>query len=155
MKRWSLYCLSLAAAVLGCGGSSEDGYEVRLEVVGPPEAFSGRTVEIQGVTAPAARARTGSPGQWTTEVIVCTRERAAFLGQALHVRILEGDQVRVDRLVERGACRDSATPAGDQEHDVAYLEADGTLVTDFGEDPRTEAVCHPPNAPIPCPQPRF
>lgn len=145
----------LVGVMLVCGGCSQDGYEVRLEVVGPPEAFSGRTLEVQGVTAPPARARTGSSGLWTTEVVLCTRDRDAFLGQPLRVRVLEGEQVRVDREVERMACRLSSTPAGDHEHDVVYLEADGTLVSDFGGDSRTEAVCYPPNAPIPCPEPRF
>ena len=154
MKRLSL--LWVVGAVLSCGGCArEEGYEVLLEIVGPPEAFSGRTLEVQGVKAPPAQAKTGQPQLWTTQVAVCTRDRDAFLKTPLRVRVLQGEQVLVDRQVERVACRLSPRPAGEREHDLVYLEQDGKLVTDFGADPRTEAVCFPPDAPIPCPQPHF
>ncbi|MBM7118784.1 hypothetical protein [Archangium primigenium] len=142
-------------AVLACSGCAQEGYEVRLEVTGPPAAFSGRTLEVQGITAPAARVRTGHTSLWTTEVVLCTRNREAFLSQPLRVRVLEGEQVREDRQVRRTACRSSGERAGEREHDILYLGEDGMLVTDFGEDSRTEAVCYPPDAPIPCPKPDF
>lgn len=155
MKAVSRMGWGLAAALLACGGCAQEGYEVRLEITGPPQAFSGRTLELQGITAPPARARTGQPGVWTTEVALCTRDRDAFLSKPLRVRVLEGEQVREDRQVERPACRASAERAGEREHDILYLSEDGTLVTDFGGDSRTQSVCYPPDSPVPCPQPHF
>ncbi|WP_434387421.1 hypothetical protein [Melittangium boletus] len=87
--------------------------------------------------------------------MLCTRDREAFLAQPLRVRVMGGEQVREDRQVRRTACRSSGDRAGEREHDILYLREDGTLVTDFGEDSRTEAVCFPPDAPIPCPTPNF
>ena len=143
-----------ALVVLAGGGCSDSGYEVRLEITGTAQAFAGRTLEVQGVRVPPAVARTGRPGVWTTEVRLCTRDREAFLARPLQVRVLEGGQVRSEQQLERNACRLSATP-GEQEHDIVYLEEDATVVPALGGDPRTDAACSPPEALIPCPEPRF
>jgi hypothetical protein len=150
-------CLSawLMAALLLSGCGEPRGYVVLVEITGPQEAFSGRTLEVEGVTAPAAVAKTGASGTWTTEVALCTRSREDFLSRPVRVRVLEGDRLMDDRQVERVACRLSATPAGDLEHDILYLEVDGTLITDFGNDARVSATCDPPNHPLQCPQTHF
>lgn len=152
MSRVRVVCGALA--VLAAGGCSEPGYEVHLEITGTAQAFAGRILEVQGVPAPPAVPRTGQTGVWTTEVRLCTRDREAFLARPLQVRVLEDGQVRSERQLERNACRLSAAP-GEREHDIVYLEENGTLVPALGGDPRTDAACFPPEALIPCPEPRF
>jgi hypothetical protein len=153
MKHSGAWLLVAGVLLAGCGESR--GYVVLVEVVGPPEAFSGRTLEVEGVTAPPAVARTGSTGLWTTEVALCTENRAAFLNPPLRVRVLEQDRVLVDRQVERVACRKSATPAGELERNTLYLETTGALIADFGNDSRTFAACDPPNRAMHCAQKHF
>jgi hypothetical protein len=149
-----LGALLVAGGLLaGCGEAR--GYVVLVEVVGPPEAFSGRAVQVEGVAAPAAEAKTGASGLWTTQVALCTESREAFLNRPLQVRVQQGEQVLVDRQVERVACRTSGSAAGELERNVLYLEQSGTLVTDFGSDPRVSAVCDPPNRAMRCEQPHF
>ncbi len=150
------WCLLVCGVLLsGCGIRADQGYIVHVEVIGPPAAFSGRTIEVEGMIAPVAVPKTGQADISTTQVTVCTRSRQLFLEQPVHVRILEAGRLLTDNRIERVACRLNRGPTGDEEWNTVYLEADGTLRFDFGNDPRAEATCYPPNQPLICRDPTF
>src|SRR5262245_12397550 len=137
----------LAMGLASCG-PTDRGYIIHMEVIGVPGSFTGRSIEISGVAAEAAVPKTGEMGVWTTEVTLWPQSREAFLPRPIRIRVTQGSQVLTDEDVHRVACGLSRTPAGDEEHNIVYLEADGSVSADFGNDARTLASCYPPNHPL-------
>jgi hypothetical protein len=146
MKKYcSLLCLGL---LIGCGGGAaeEGGYIIRFTVKGSPTAFDGRVVTVQGK-------RMSEPFRSTTfsssEVYLCTNSVDRFINDPVLVRVSASDQLVSETKVNRVGCRFREGPLGPQEHNLVYLEDDGTISADFGSDDRLISGCTQPNARAP------
>jgi hypothetical protein len=137
------------AFVLGCCPAAEQRtFQVSVSLIGEESSFTGRTIRIQGKTAPAAfldRPVSTDLGRtvYRTSVTLCTTSSADFFEAPVMVSVEGGGQT-VETSIERVACRLSPErKAGEQnfETNTVWLLPDGHIDAEFGDRPSVEATC--------------
>ena len=112
-----------------------------LDANGSEQAFAGRTFEANGQPMPVGEAVLANPGLVGCGTKLCTMDQQRFLDEPITIVVREGDEVVSTNAVQRVACRLSPDRNVNTEWDQVFVEDDGTIASDFGNDSRTVASC--------------
>jgi len=129
--------LALLAGLACCGCADDKYYLIGFGVVGPKSHFEGRSISIQGrqvVPKPT------DEGNVSASLGLCTASWDKFLNAPIEVVVKEGDRTLAQVQVQRVACKFGDRDARWEENSV-FLDEDGRVIADFGDDPRVEASC--------------
>jgi hypothetical protein len=137
------------ACVLGCCPAAEQRtFQVSVALIGEESSFTGRTIRIQGKTAPTAyldRPVSTDLGMtvYRTSVTLCTTSSKDFYETPISVSV-EGNGQTIETSIERVACRlspDRAKGEHNVETNTVWLLPDGSIDAEFGDRPSVEATC--------------
>lgn len=150
-RQWQQLTVTTALLLANCAGSSEPhGYLVMVEIQGSQSAFMDRTITVNGrVMRPAVQ----SGNVWATAWQFCTNSRDHFLNGPVRVRVDDAEGLVSESSVELVACRFSEEEVGYEQWLTLYLEEDGTIAADVGNDPRVSSYCDTPQEPPPVCEP--
>lgn len=153
--RFGLWAVFPALVFVGCADSpnSDTDYLIYMQVVGTPEAFTGRTIMIEDqILGPRTHRIIGDRvvDELEATVTLCTQDREKFLNHPVLIKVLEGEEVIRKQSINRVACKYSPTEAGNTEYNSVYLEIDGSIDAEFGNSTRVDTSCYPPSYGLSC-----